>query len=92
MFVSTCKAINKLPESVKSTIEMKEEPVEIENYMNVFSALYNQNWIGFQLDSKTKFKRFDNLNNSFYIFYLFFFKRKWNQFLNVFYSICLLTA
>lgn len=59
MFVSICKAINKLPESIKSTIEMKEEPVEIENYMNVFSALYNQNWIGFQLDSKTKFKRFD---------------------------------
>ena len=59
IFVSIWKAINKLPESVKSTIEMKEEPVEIENYMNVISALYNQNWIGFQLDSKRKFKRFE---------------------------------
>lgn len=41
-------AISKLPEC--SQIDFKEEPVEIENYVGFGSVLYNQNWLGFQLD------------------------------------------
>ncbi|CAF0710212.1 unnamed protein product [Brachionus calyciflorus] len=41
-------AISKLPQG--SQIEFKEEEVEIESYANFASVLYNQNWLGFQLD------------------------------------------
>lgn len=46
----TIKAISKLPEG--QNIEIREEEIEIENYANFISVLYNQNWLGFQLDSK----------------------------------------
>ncbi len=42
------QAISKLPEGSK--ISLSEEPVEIENYVGFGSVLYNQNWLGFQLD------------------------------------------
>jgi len=41
-------AVSKLPELV--SLEIKEEPVEINSYASLVSILYNQNWIGFQLD------------------------------------------
>lgn len=31
-------------------IELKDEPVLISSYASMFSVLYNQNWLGFQLD------------------------------------------
>ncbi|RNA26818.1 tumor p63-regulated protein 1 [Brachionus plicatilis] len=40
--------LSKIPEG--SNIEFKEEPVEIESYASLTSVLYNQNWLGFQLD------------------------------------------
>lgn len=33
-----------------SSIEFKEEPIEIESYASLTSILYNQNWLGFQLN------------------------------------------
>ena len=34
---------------------MKEEPIEIESYASIVSVLYNQNWLGFQLDRNYSF-------------------------------------
>ena len=36
----------------RPAVEFREETIKIENYLNVVSALYNQNWLGFQLDRK----------------------------------------
>jgi len=41
-------AMSKLPEV--ASIEFKEEPIEISSYASLVSVLYNQNWLGFQLD------------------------------------------
>ncbi len=41
-------AISKLPEA--SHVEVKEDQVQIDNYAGLFSAWFNQNWLGFQLD------------------------------------------
>jgi hypothetical protein len=41
-------AVSKLPEL--ASLEIKEESVEINSYASLVSILYNQNWIGFQLD------------------------------------------
>lgn len=40
--------VKKLPECSK--VQFNEEPVEIENKIGFGSVLYNQNWLGFQLD------------------------------------------
>ena len=48
-FIATLEfAFSKLPDGDKA--EVKEDQVNIDNYVGLFSAWYNQNWIGFQLD------------------------------------------
>jgi len=48
-FITTLDlAISKLNLSQKP--EFKEEPIEIKSYANLVSVLYNQNWVGFNLD------------------------------------------
>lgn len=42
-------ALSKLPSGLTS-IEFREEPIEINSYASIVSVLYNQNWLGFQLD------------------------------------------
>lgn len=34
----------------EKTIEIKECPIEIKSYASVISVLYNQNWLGYNLD------------------------------------------
>lgn len=41
-------ALSKLPDFNK--IEFKEEEIVIESYASLISVLWNQNWIGYQLD------------------------------------------
>ena len=45
----TFKALSKLTPG-RSHLEFKEEPITIQSYASVLSLLYNQNWLGFQLD------------------------------------------
>lgn len=41
-------AVSKLPDGIH--VEFKEQTIQIENYINFASTLFNQNWLGFQLD------------------------------------------
>jgi hypothetical protein len=41
-------ALSKLPEA--ASCDMKEDQIQIDSYAGLWSAWYNQNWIGFNLD------------------------------------------
>ncbi len=56
-----CTASSSAPSIVKPTVEFREETIIIENYVNVASALYNKNWLGFQLDRKQTSVRINHL-------------------------------
>ena len=44
-------AINKMiPADPTRPVEFVEQPIEIPSYASLVSVMYNQNWIGFQLD------------------------------------------
>ena len=48
-FIQTLElAISKL--EVAKKVEFKEGPIQIPSYASLISVLYNQNWLGFQLD------------------------------------------
>ena len=49
--------VKRLPECAKCNFN--EEPVEIENKIGFGSVLYNQNWLGFQLDRKDTYLKFE---------------------------------